>query len=193
MVMAAAALPFGNDVDPLHMWTLEDLARLPDDGRRYEIVDGQLMMSPQPSLRHQAVVTELGSILRSAFGNAYLVYENVGVDIAPTYRSPDLTVFRASAYSATALSVSPADIALVVEVVSPGSRTNDRITKPAEYAAAGIGAYWRVETDELSLTAYVLTDGATSYTELGTWVAGQTAEIDDAPVTVRIPVAELAP
>jgi len=49
--------------------------------------------------------------------------------------------------------LSPAEVLLAVEVVSPGSVTTDRITKPAQYAAAGIANFWRVETepDELVL------------------------------------------
>lgn len=53
--------------------------------------------------------------------------------------------------------ISPTDVELVIEIVSPGSVTEDRITKPAQYAAQGIGAFWRIEIDnELSLSAYVL-------------------------------------
>ncbi|MFI5426388.1 Uma2 family endonuclease [Aeromicrobium sp. UC242_57] len=98
------------------------------------------------------------------------MFENAGLDIAPTFRVPDVMVFRASAYSSGAVSVLPQDVVLVVEVVSPGSRTNDRITKPAEYAAAGIGADRRVELEPTaSLTAYVLKDGDSTYTEAGSW------------------------
>lgn len=192
MVMAHIAVPF-DEADPLHFWTLKDLAELPEDGRRFEIVDGQLVMVPAPSLGHQDVAKRLGGVLAEGFGADYKVLESVALDMAPTFRIPDITVFSASAFSAKAVAVLPRDVALVVEVVSPGSRTNDRITKPAEYAAAGIGAYWRVETEpELSLTAYVLQDGASAYTEVGTWGEGEIAVITE-PIEVQIDVAALSP
>lgn len=192
MVMAHIAVPYG-EVDPLHFWTLQDLAQLPEDSRRYEIVDGQLMMVPSPSLGHQDVAKRLVRVLTEGFGADYKVLESVALDIAPTFRIPDVMVFDFSAYSPRALSVSPQDVALVVEVVSPGSRTNDRITKPAEYAAAGIGAYWRVETEpSVSVTAYVLDEGASTYRQLDTWAEGEVMELD-APVPIRVVVAELGP
>jgi len=78
-------------------------------------------------------------------------------------------------------------------VVSPGSVTTDRITKPAQYAAAGIGAYWWVETKpEVSLTAYVLREGANVYTELGTWTPGQIAQLIE-PFAVDVDMDRLTP
>lgn len=177
----------------LQTWTIDDLARLPDDGYEYEIVDGQLVRMTRVSMAHHAAATKLTSVLEEAFGADWLVYEGMAVNIAPTWRAPDVMVFRRSVYTPAGLDVLPADIALAVEIVSPGSRTNDRITKPAEYAAAGIGAFWRVETvGGLSLTAYVLGEGATTYTELGTWGEGDVAEIT-VPVDVRIVVSDLTP
>lgn len=86
--------------------------------------------------------------------------------------------------------VPPSEVSLVVEVVSPNSKTMDRIVKPPIYAEAGIAAYWRVETDPGSLTAYVLRDGA--YAEVGTWHAGEVAEIE-APFAVAIAIDALVP
>lgn len=190
MVMAHTAVPF-DEVGPLHVWTIDDLAGLPAGEQQYEIVDGQLMMVPPPLVGHQLVVKRVERLLTSAFGQDYLVLEGVGLDMAPTFRVPDVMAFTADAYSAQATSILPSDVALVVEVVSAGSRTNDRITKPAEYAAAGIVAYWRVETEPaLSLTAYVLRPGDSTYTELGTWSAGEVAVIAE-PVEVHVDISTL--
>ena len=54
-------------------WTVDDLADLPDDGQRYEIIDGELFVTPSPSLRHQEAIGELYLLLR-----AYLSRERVG-------------------------------------------------------------------------------------------------------------------
>lgn len=190
MVVAHIAVPF-EEIDPLHFWTVDDLVRLPEDWRRYEIVDGQLMMVPSPSVGHQVVANRLKRLIAAPFGDSYIVLEGVALDLAPTFRIPDIMVFNAGAYSAKAVKVLPADVALVVEVVSPGSRTNDRITKPAEYAAAGIRSYWRVELEPTtSLTAYVLRPGDQVYTEIGTWGEGDIALIVD-PVAVEVDIADL--
>lgn len=188
MVMSSTAFPQKHSG-----WTMHDLAELPDDGHRYEIVDGQRVMMAPVSLLHQGVARRLSDVLTPAFGSDFYLFENVAVDLHPTYRIPDLTVFRKSAYRPLALTLAPSEIVLLVEIVSPGSKTNARITKPAEYAAIGIPNYWRIEIeDQLSLTAYVLADGATTYTELGTWAAGETADLTQ-PVTVRIVIGDLAP
>ena len=76
-------------------------------------------------------------------------------------------------------------VALVVEIVSPGSQTNDRVTKRATYAAGGIPAYWIVDPDRGVVTCLVL-DGP-EY-----WVAAEGASVTvDDPVSVRIDLAAL--
>ncbi|MBO0831596.1 MAG: Uma2 family endonuclease [Actinobacteria bacterium] len=64
-------------------------------------------------------------------------------DVPLTNRRPDVVVYRAAAIDNTPMR--PEHVALVVEVVSPGSETTDRIAKPSQYAEAGIPFYWRVE------------------------------------------------
>jgi len=80
-----------------------------------------------------------------------------------------------------------------VEVVSPGSQTTDRVTKPAQYAAAGIPAYLRVEIDpDVTITVYELDDGATVYAEVGTFGQGEVAPVRR-PFAVDIPIDEITP
>lgn len=72
--------------------------------------------------------------------------------------------------------VDPSQVRLVVEVISASSRSHDRILKPAQYAAAGIPGYWRIETEDgVSLTAYGLRGEV--YIELSTWIEGETVEL----------------
>ncbi len=67
------------------------------------------------------------------------------------------------------------------------------VTKPAQYAAAGIRAYWRVETEPaITLTAHHLQSGSAAHTEVGTWRAGETVRLDS-PFTVQIAVDDLTP
>jgi len=86
-----------------------------------------------------------------------------------------------------------ADVELAIEIVSPGSLTTDRITKPAQYAAAGIPAFWRVETaQQVSVTAYALQPGHTVYTELGTWTEGQVMRLAE-PFELKLAIDDLVP
>ncbi len=75
--------------------------------------------------------------------------------------------------------LSPADVLLVIEIVSPSSESTDRITKPALYAEAGIAAYWRVELDSpAGITVVTHRLSGNAYIEDTSVDAGQTASID---------------
>lgn len=177
------------------VWTFADLQALPDDleWRRYEIVDGALVVSPTPDLRHDYVEAMLRRLLDAAAQPAYLVTSSAGIDLGTSYRIPDLKVLTIDSAGKEAALAQPSDVLLAVEVVSPGSVTTDRVTKPAQYAAAGIPAYWRVETrPSVSLTAYELAPGATAYTEIGTWGPGEIAHLQH-PFPVDVPIDALAP
>ena len=123
----------------------------------------------------------------------FFVIGPMAVDLHPSYRIPDLIVVRVDLRKANFDPLPPNHAQLVVEVVSPGSRTTDRITKPAEYAAAGIPVYLRVETEpDVTLTVYELEPGASAYTERGTYGPGETAHLDR-PFTADIPVDAITP
>jgi Uma2 family endonuclease len=178
-----------------HVWTFEDLQALPEDAdwRHYEIVDGALVVSPSTATRHEFVSDDLRALLREAGRPGFRVIGPMAVDLHPSYRIPDLIVVRAELAKTNVNPLPAADVQLIVEVVSPGSRTTDRITKPAQYAAAGIPVYLRVETEpDVTLSAYGLAPGATVYAELGTWGPGEVAHLD-APFQVDIPIDAITP
>lgn len=172
-------------------WTFDDLLALPESLWRYEIVDGSLLMTPPAGRRHERVTDGVRTVLKTHAPADYRVWGPLGVDIDPTYLIPDLVVIREEAALLDEDNAKPSDLVLVVEVVSPGSVSTDRILKPAKYAAAGIPNFWRVETrPETSLAAYTLPAGAGVYTELGTWFAGETAHLTT-PFGLTIPIADL--
>jgi Uma2 family endonuclease len=190
-------------VEPHRVWTFADLdAWLPEyddagnqiDWRRFEILDGALVVSPSAAPRHEITTMRLAAALQPSVPSGYEVVGALGIDLGDTtYLVPDLVVVPTRIYFGEAKIVQPADALLAVEVVSPSSHTMDRITKPARYAQAGVRAFWRVETDpDVSLTAYSLPTGADHYDELGTWTRGQVAEIDQ-PFAARIEIDALAP
>jgi Uma2 family endonuclease len=180
-------------------WTYEQLVdyveSLPHDvnPHSYEIVDGALVVTPSPDLDHEVAGDGVRAAIRPALPAGYVLGGAIDIDLNPSYRTPDIAVVSARLLGRRARPISPSDVLLVVEVVSPGSITTDRITKPAQYASAGIPAYWRVETDpDISLTAYGLPEGGTVYAEIGSWTRGQIAHLTK-PFPVDIPIGQLLP
>jgi Uma2 family endonuclease len=180
------------------VWTIDDLMSLPDDGHRYEIVDGSLLVSPAPPMRHQVAADRLRDMLLAAAPDGDDVVTATAVDISATSPGlgpqapvPDIVVVGPSAWERPGLYVAPPDVLLLVEVESPRT-SRDRILKPHLYAAAGIPAYWRVELDgprTPAIVMYVLENG--TYRDVGTVRAGE-AVVVDVPFPVELRPAELA-
>lgn len=124
-------------------WTEPDLHLFPQDGHRYEIVDGGLHVTPPMGAEHDATVAALIEALRADAPEGWWVCDRCGIDTGTSNVVPDITVLRPR--STGRIWADPADVALVVEVESTETSRYDRLLKPAVYAAAGIPAYWRVE------------------------------------------------
>jgi Uma2 family endonuclease len=129
-------------------WTTDDLDELPEDGHRYELIDGVLIVSPSPTSRHQTLVLRLGNALAANCPSEWEVTQGVEVRIS-RFRSliPDVLVVSAEAAAREPSRFRPHEVLLAVEVVSKNSKAMDRITKPSLYAQAGIPFYWRVESE----------------------------------------------
>ena len=135
---------------PQGQWTYEDYCRLPDDGRRYEVIRGVLYMSPSPRSRHQAVIAFLTARLyahneKRGLGKMYPGPIDVMLGERASPAVPDL-VFVAKKRSHTIgerFIDGPPD--LVIEVLSPSNPRHDRKTKFEVYAEAGVCEYWIVD------------------------------------------------
>jgi len=133
-------------------WSVEDVWAFPDDGNRYETVDGELLVSPAPRLVHQQVVgelhLELGLWLRGAgkgIGVALMAPSDVILD-AYTLVQPDLFVLPPVS-RAVLFDTEPAPAPLlVVEVLSPSTARNDRLKKRPRFQRAGIEC-WLVDVE----------------------------------------------
>lgn len=164
-----------------------DLAGMPDDGHRYEVVNGTLVVTPAPSDRHQAVVVRLIVLLSGA------VPENLCVRTAPydvvlaedTLVQPDVLVARRHDVTERGLVGVPP---LVVEVLSPSTALVDLSLKRARYEAAGVTSYWVVDPDLPGLTAWNLHDGR--YVEV-VQITGEQAWTTDHPFAVTVVPSEL--
>lgn len=138
-----------------HRWTRAEVDRLVD-GRsgltpRYELVDGELLVTPAPSRRHQRIILRLAFLLQP-----YLVQQRVGeivlgpgelrLDAEERYE-PDLIVVPAVDGKLPPTDVAPAHAVLVTEVLSPGSLRHDRVTKRKAFGRHAVAEYWIVDPD----------------------------------------------
>lgn len=138
-----------------HAWTVADLELLPEDGLRYELVDGTLLVSAAPSKQHQRVLGNLHLILRAACPPELEVFL-APTDYQPTATrslQPDLLVVSRDDRGLKAVTT---PLALAVEVLSPSSRSIDLVLKRELYEQAGVQSYWVVDPDDLTLRAWVL-------------------------------------
>jgi len=132
-------------------FTLSDFERLPDDGNRYEILDGELAMTPSPTTRHQKISRRLHFLLYQVLeltGRGEVYYAPMDVVLDPhTVVAPDIffvSAERAEIIEAKNIQGAPD---LVVEILSPGTRRRDVITKARLYARFGVPHYWLVDPD----------------------------------------------
>ena len=130
----------------------------PDDGHRYELIDGVLVVTPSPSFPHQDVSGGLFMLLRQASpADLVVLYAPFDVALADdTVMQPDIVVARRSDLTHRDLPVAPL---LAVEILSPSTRRFDLTLKRSRFEAAGVASYWVIDPIELSLTAWNLVDG----------------------------------
>jgi Uma2 family endonuclease len=147
-----------------HQWTREDLARLPDDGNRYEVLDGELFVTPMPLPLHHWLAFRLARAL-----DAYVEQHHVGVVLGPSAvvwshneLQPDVAVLPLPPAALRPLRWDDLPLPLlVIEVHSPATRLRDRGLKRAAYLSLGIGEYWMVDP-ETSRVTVVRADGSES-------------------------------
>ncbi len=144
-------------------WDFSALEDLPDDGNRYEVVDGNLVVTPPPTQLHQVVSSRLRRAIEETMPDGWEVFTDFSLPLGSDGRIPDLAVVRMDVQPSRSSRnpYRPAAFGLVGEVVSPRTRKTDRFAKPGEYAEAGIPLYWRIELDpEPRIHGYRLRDGA---------------------------------
>ncbi|MGK8554166.1 Uma2 family endonuclease [Nocardia gipuzkoensis] len=175
---------------PDHLLTLEDWIALPEDSSRsYELVEGVLVVSPKPVSQHQRAFLRLSAQLEPQLPPTLGVLADTEVLIdagrLPTIRVPDIIVVPEAGINANLPRWNAADVLLAVEVLSPGSRRTDRVTKFFEYAEAGIDYYWLIDIDDpTSLAAYRLIDG--DYALVAEQSGQVTLDLAGTPITIDI-------
>lgn len=139
-------------------WTVDDLDALPDDGFRYELVDGVLLVSPSPLVPHQLGLTGVQYLLHAAAPPGLRVLP-APLDITFTRTrllQPDVVVLHERQLTGRKVDGLPL---LAVEVLSRSTRATDLTLKRLVLEEAGVPSYWLLDTDVPSLTVLELEGG----------------------------------
>jgi Uma2 family endonuclease len=171
-------------------WTAESVAAIPDNGLRYELSDGNLLATPPPSVRHALTQDRLAAVLKRAAPQHVIVIDaGIGVGIGESYFIPDVVVLHSAALKRAKDLLHPADVLLVVEVLSPTTRSVDLGLKREAYAAAGIPDYWIVHREVREVTMLALADRWPDYDVAAVVKAGHTY-LTDRPFPVEVDPAD---
>ena len=147
-----------------HLLTYEDLLRTPDDGQRYEIIAGKLFVLPSPLLKHQKVsghlFGQLFNLEKAGLGEVFYAPTDVKLS-EHDWVVPDLLFIRRERVDVLCADRrfvdGPPD--LIIEILSPSTRSRDLGDKEALYAAAGVQEYWWVDGDREDVRASELVNG----------------------------------
>ncbi|ANM29877.1 hypothetical protein ABI59_10260 [Acidobacteria bacterium Mor1] len=139
-----------------------DLEATPDDGKRYELVRGDLLVTPSPRTLHQRVSMRLTQLLHAyceEHGTGELFVAPTDVILTPQdVFVPDLLVTAATA-DVTERGIEGAP-RLVVEILSPSTQKNDRNIKAVRYAELGVEHFWLVDPADQTFECYRRVDDA---------------------------------
>ena len=140
-------------------FTVAELDRMPDDGHRYELLDGVLVVSPRPTPAHQVVAFTLATVLDRTCPPGWQVVPEPAVMVSrETEFAPDIVVVGRDQLAGTKITRPPI---LAVEVRSPSTALIDLNLKKAAYERFGVPSYWVVipDPDKPELIAFELRDG----------------------------------
>lgn len=166
---------------------LRYIAAAPDDGYRYEIDNGDLIVTPPASGSHQNLGSRLYDHIRDVLPDGWAPRYRYGLTIGGRQAVPDLVVFDHEPPDTDELYplIRPR---LVVELESTSTRRRDRISKPEWYAAGGADAYWLVEANQtIHVHSQPTPEGL--WNEVHVVRPGESMDLTEPfPVTLRSPI-----
>jgi Uma2 family endonuclease len=185
-------------------WTYAEFARLPDDGNRYEVIGGELHVTPAPTTLHQKIVTRIARTLEEfaeLHGLGEVFVGPVDVLFAEgDYLEPDLVFVRRERLDVVSDRGLEGAPDLVVEVLSPTTASRDRRLKRERYAHFGVPEYWIVDPVARRIEVHGAAGGAARKTHLTNqtleWqpvAGGPTLTIDVARLLRDVPTAPATP
>ncbi len=142
-------------------WTYDDYARLPDNDMRYEVIEGELYMSPAPRPKHQEVIALLYGYLweylkDKPIGKVFFSPIDLILPDLATPVQPDLLFIPNERLDIVQENFIEGVPDLIVEVLSPSNPSHDRNTKFKIYARAGVQEYWIIDPDARTVEINVL-------------------------------------
>jgi Uma2 family endonuclease len=152
-------------------WTYAEFARLPDDGNRYEIIAGELYVSPSPNYRHQLASVRITGIFENFTREHGIgqIYGPVDVLLSGTdYLAPDLVFLKHGRRGIRSNRGFEGPPDLAIEIVSPSSSFRDRGLKRERYALFGVPLYWVVDIKLQQIEVYRLADAPNEPPEIVT-------------------------
>ncbi|MFQ5615167.1 MAG: Uma2 family endonuclease [Anaerolineales bacterium] len=163
---------------PQGAWTYEDYARLPDNGVRYEIIEGELYMSPAPRPSHQRVSFDIAFVLNTfvkkhKLGQIFTAPIDVNLPEVASPVQPDVVFISNDQMHTIKEAFIEGVPNLVIEILSPGNPAYDRRTKFHIYARAGVQEYWIIDPHNRTIDVFVLRGRA--YALLGNFGPGDEA------------------
>jgi Uma2 family endonuclease len=148
-------------ITPTSKMTYDQLCLLPEDRQRHELFDGELVMTPSPRPRHQAIVVRLTTALENfvkAHGLGEVFTAPLDIVFEPhTVLQPDLLFIGRGRLHIIGEDAIEGPPDLVVEVLSPSTFYNDLRRKMATYARFGVAEYWIVDPEKQTVELYSLT------------------------------------
>lgn len=144
---------------PAGAWTYDDLITLPDDGRRYEIIEGALYEMPSPSIIHASVIARIITLLVPIVGRIGGQWFTAPLDVffpGADPVQPDILVILPDWTGDLRRRGVEGAPDLVIEVLSPSNRGHDLLTKRSLYARAGVREYWIVDPEARTLEIFSL-------------------------------------
>jgi Uma2 family endonuclease len=166
-------------------WTYDDYSRLPDNGFRYEVIEGELFMSPAPTIQHQrilfALIHQLANHLeqRKIKGEALAAPVDVNLPGVASPVQPDLLYVSEGRLHFIKEQTIEGAPDLIIEILSPSTAQYDRQTKFQAYARAGVREYWLVDPEQCLIEIYVLRGHA--YALLGSFGPSDTIRSEVLP------------
>ena len=136
------------------IWTLQEVHSLPDDGNKYELVRGELFVTPPPTDEHETIASRLTRLLDpfvSAHGLGFVYRPRAVMRFEKSEVEPDLMVRQPQGHKKARWETAPKPI-LIVEVLSDSTRRRDQNQKKDFYMDAGVAEYWIVDPDRRTVT-----------------------------------------
>ncbi len=164
MVALTALRPTARETRLLQLVSADEYRDLPDDGNRYELVRGDMVVAPTPRRKHQQIALELAYglnafVIKRGFGWAFIAPFDVYLNTYEVYQPDIVVILKANASRLTEDGMyGPPD--LVVEILSPTNRKQDLVVKATECAKSGVPEYWVIDPDVDRIEVNRLHEGA---------------------------------